>query len=575
MTAQTARSQASQVLIVDDSPDTLHLLSKMLADKGYKVRAVTSGVRALEAVDADPPDLILLDIMMPHMNGYEVCRRLKADERTRDIPVIFVSALDATKDKVNAFAVGGADYVTKPFHVGEVWARVETRLAFRALQAKLQERNAQLEREIAGHRRTAEALRSYADRLEIMHELDQSILAAQSPQSIAMAAVGRIRHLVPCQRVIVIEVTETGQTKRLAAESATDLVMRADTDVYREMIGGQPLEGRRVHGIEDLGALDQRFPAQETLYAEGIRSYVVIPLYMQDELLGALHLEATRPRAFTADHVNAAIEVAALLTVAVWQARLYERAQREITERKHAEAALRQQTSELEARNAELDAFAHTVAHDLKNPLATLVGFSSFLRERYADIPAEKLGRRLDVILTSGRKMASIINELLLLASVRKIDEVKIQPLDMGTIVAEARGRLASMIVQSRAQVILPETWPVAVGYGPWVEEVWANYIGNAIKYGGQPPRVELGAVAQETGTVRFWVRDNGPGLTPEQRDRLFVPFERLEQARAEGHGLGLSIVQSIVTKLGGEVGVESGGVPGQGSTFFFTLPRD
>ncbi len=111
----------------------------------------------------------------------------------------------------------------------------------------------------------------------------------------------------------------------------------------------------------------------------------------------------------------------------------------------------------------------------------------------------------------------------------------------------------------------------MALGYGPWVEEVWANYLSNAIQYGGRPPRVELGATEQADGMVRFWVRDNGPGLTPEEQARLFTPFTRLDQVRAKGHGLGLSIVRRIVEKLGGQVGVES--EVGRGSVFTFTLP--
>jgi two-component system sensor histidine kinase/response regulator len=100
---------------------------------------------------------------------------------------------------------------------------------------------------------------------------------------------------------------------------------------------------------------------------------------------------------------------------------------------------------------------------------------------------------------------------------------------------------------------------------------VWANYISNAIKYGGRPPHIELGATAQDDGMVRFWVRDNGAGLTPEEQTRLFIPFTRLDQVQVKGHGLGLSIVRRIVGKLGGQVGVES--QVGQGSVFSFTLP--
>ncbi len=144
------------ILIVDDAPANLRLLSQMLAERGYHVRAATSGERALASVRAAPPDLILLDLRMPGLNGYEVCQLLKADRHTRDIPVLFISALDETRDKVQAFAVGGVDYITKPFQAEEVLARVETHLALRKLQnqlldanRKLTDANRRMERELA------------------------------------------------------------------------------------------------------------------------------------------------------------------------------------------------------------------------------------------------------------------------------------------------------------------------------------------------------------------------------------------------------------------------------------------
>jgi len=139
----------ADILIVDDTPANLRLLSKMLAEQGYQVRPVPDGPLALTAARAEPPDLILLDIRMPEMSGYEVCERLKADAQTRDIPVIFISALDATEDKVKAFTIGGVDYVTKPFQFEEVLARVETHLALRELQKQLQDANEKMERELA------------------------------------------------------------------------------------------------------------------------------------------------------------------------------------------------------------------------------------------------------------------------------------------------------------------------------------------------------------------------------------------------------------------------------------------
>lgn len=147
MSAPAARTQAD-ILVVDDTPANLRLLAQTLSERGYGVRTVTSGERAFESALAAPPDLILLDVRMPEMDGFAVCRQFKADERTRAIPILFISALDDLRDKVEAFHAGGVDYITKPFQVEEVLARTETHLALRRLQARLEATNLRLQREL-------------------------------------------------------------------------------------------------------------------------------------------------------------------------------------------------------------------------------------------------------------------------------------------------------------------------------------------------------------------------------------------------------------------------------------------
>lgn len=366
---ETQTRNKGNILIVDDKPANLRLLSDMLTEEGHKVRSVVNGQMALTAAHAAPPDLILLDISMPGMDGYQLCATLKDDEDLADIPVIFISALDETQGKVKAFGVGGVDYITKPFHIEEVLARVETHLALRNLQ----------------------------------RELEYEIAA-------------------------------------------------------------------------------------------------------RDKLI------------------------------------------------------------------AELDAFAHTVAHDLKNPLAVLVSYASMLELRYDQLPNGDIRRYLDSLSRGARKMANIVDELLLLSGVRKREEITLEPLAMADVVEEAQQRLGDMVDEYEGEIIVTtDAWPTALGHGPWIEEIWVNYLSNALKYGGEPPRVELGASNHDGEQVTFWVRDNGSGLDLAARERLFTPFERLGQARTEGHGLGLSIVQRIAEKIGGTVGVES--TVGEGSTFYFTLP--
>ena len=231
---------------------------------------------------------------------------------------------------------------------------------------------------------------------------------------------------------------------------------------------------------------------------------------------------------------------------------------------------LRRLNDTLREQNEELNAFSHTVAHNIQSSLSRIIGFSELLQHEFDTLTEDERQQCLLAIVRNGRKVSNIVDELLVLASVRNT-EVELQPLNMADIVEEARYRLVDMIQESQAVINLPASWPLALGYGPWVEEVWENYLSNALKYGGTPPVLSLGATQMPDGTIRFWVRDGGPGLSEEQQTMLFTPFTKLNQVRLTGHGLGLSIVRRIMDKLRGGVGVES--QLGAGSLFWFSLP--
>lgn len=248
---------------------------------------------------------------------------------------------------------------------------------------------------------------------------------------------------------------------------------------------------------------------------------------------------------------------------------------RDITERKNIDMTLQEHAQELQERNEDLDAFSHTVAHDLKNPLANIIGFADMLSEDYKNIPEDQAKLFINAIVKSGEKTQEIINSLLLLASVRKA-EIKTTKINMGGIVKETLERLSPMILKNNAKVTFSETWPTAIAYSPWIEEVLINYLSNAIKYGGTPPVIEIGYDTVKTKDaskkrVRFWVKDDGSGISAKNQTLLFRKFERLDQVKTEGYGLGLSIVERIIEKLEGDVGLES--ELGKGSKFYFTLP--
>ncbi len=241
-----------------------------------------------------------------------------------------------------------------------------------------------------------------------------------------------------------------------------------------------------------------------------------------------------------------------------------------ITDIRHAQEELQQHAIELRARNEELDAYAHTVAHGLKNVLHLIVGHCGLLMASRSEMSHEKIQTTLEQVDSAAQKMNGIIESLMLLSGIRK-ETITLEPLVMASIIDEVKNRLRAMIEGYHADIVLPEAWPTAVGYAPWIEEVWDNYISNAIKYGGSPPCVYLGGEETEDGMVRFWVRDNGDGIPEEKRPLIFSSFASGGAKGPTGHGLGLSIVERIVKRLGGTVALESSS--DSGSTFTFTLP--
>jgi signal transduction histidine kinase len=427
--------------------------------------------------------------------------------------------------------------------------------------------------------------------IEFSRELASTILLEPLLHKIVEAAA----ELTSSEVASILLVSKhTGELHFVTASNLTDRLVDIPVPIEGSIAGAALSSGEPVI-VRDARTDRRHYKRVDELTDLETRSLLAVPLQFKDHRIGVLEAgNKYSDGEFGQEDVETLTVLAAQATVAIENAHLVGALQEargelerrveertaelltanvalkeQIAERERIEAALRQYTLELEARNKELDAFAHTVAHDLKGPLNIMLGFANALPESWRTLSAEDIREYLRIIAKTGAKMDNIIEELLLLASTR--EQVQTTPLDMSNIVAEVRQRLKYVVDEYQAEITAPEDWPSALGYGPWVEEVWINYINNAIKYGGQPPRVELGAdPPTDEGTVRFWVRDNGPGISTEDQARLFTPFAQL-QVRAQGHGLGLSIVQRIMNKLDGQVGVES--EVGQGSVFFFVLP--
>lgn len=224
---------------------------------------------------------------------------------------------------------------------------------------------------------------------------------------------------------------------------------------------------------------------------------------------------------------------------------------------------------DLNNRNIELDAYAHTVAHDLNSPLFGIIGYSEMLLDTEEEIDDDTRKEILEGIVQSGRKMSNIIRELLVFATLRK-EEVDTTKVEMKQIIEEAQKRLRFQIDQETSKIVIKDNITDCFGYAPWIEEVWFNYLSNAVKYGGSPLVVEIGSEKTNSDFIKYYVKDNGNGISEELQSIMFQDKNNAKGKLTRGTGLGLPIVKSIVEKLGGYVEVES--KKGKGSVMSFYL---
>jgi len=436
------------------------------------------------------------------------------------------------------------------------------------LNAALQ-REGELQSEIDIRQRAEAALQQSTGRLEILHEIDRSLLSARSPYEIAMEALVRIRKLIPCLRASVTLIDLEKKEAKFLAADFDNLIPIPDTPIPLEEFGlnviddlqqNKPWFTNEILEDPEVTELGKRLADEN-----GIHTWLTLPLLYQRQLIGALNLGRGTGNPFTDEDAAISHDIANQLAIAIQHINLYNALQKELVERKKL-------ISELEANNAELERFTYTVSHDLRNPLVTIKGFLGMLQKDLRDGRQDRTTSDFQRISNAADKMHALLSDLLQLSRIGRV----VNPfgeVDLIKLTADSLENLDARIRSKSVTVKISPDLPVVFGDRLRLGEVLENLIDNAAKYSGDQPKpiIEIGTREMQGGLVIF-VKDNGIGIEPQHLSKIFGLFDKLDPI-SEGTGIGLAIVKRIIETHGGKVWVESEGL-GKGATFCFTLPN-
>ena len=532
-----------EILMVDDMDSNLEVLASILSSEGWDLAFAISGDDALEQVGARLPDLVLLDINMPGMNGFEVCRRLKADERTRAVPVIFLTARTFVEDITRGFGLGAVDFVTKPFHREELLARVRTHLELSLARSTISAQNQQLAR--------------------INQELENRVQRRTRDLS---ASNQRLREEIEEHQRTEERLRESEQRFRLLVEGVTDyaiFMLDLAGRISSWNAGAQRFKG--YGAAEIIGEHLSRFHVPEDVEA-GLAEHALDTARNQGHFEGQgwrLRKDGQRFWAHVVidpihDDGNELIGYAVIT--------------RDITQQRLAEQALNRTMEELMQSNASLEQFAYAASHDLKAPLRNIFSFVQLLEAQCDGQHSEEVARCLGFIRDNAQRMHALIEGVLEYSQVRT-DQSGEAPVDLNSVVQHARENLAESIRNSEALIQVGDL-PTLRGRDALLLQLFQNLIANAIKFqpGDHQPRVSIRAAASDD----HWevtVADNGIGIDTPHPERIFGIFHRLHRSvDYPGTGIGLAICKKAVEHHGGTIQVVS--TPGQGSAFIIRLPQ-
>lgn len=537
-----------RILIVDDDLSSLRLLTEILTERGHVVHPTSCGEMALRFVESTLPDLILLDIKMPGLNGFEVCRRLKADARTLAIPVIFITGLGDLADKVKGFQAGGVDYLTKPLQLEEVLVRVQTHLTLHALRNKLSRQNSQLQQEISERWRAAEAVRQQLNFQQTMMDTIPSPIFYKDRQGRYLGSNAAFESYIGRPRADIL-----GRTVHdIAPRELADLYYEADQALFQ------------APGV-------QRYEAQ-VRYADGSYHDVFFTKGTFTDLEGnvaglvGVMLDITERKRVEEElerYHNHLEDLVAERTAEL--ARANDQLTTEIEERRRAEAALQEASEKLKF-------FAYSVAHDLKSPAIGIHGLTKRLSRHTRDVLDDKGRLYCDQILRVSEHIAALVDKVNVYISAKEA-RLSIEKVNVGEILQMLKEEFSAQLSLRRIDWRVPETIVEVNADRLSLMRVFRNFVDNSLKYGGERLSRIVTSYEESEDFHIFSVSDDGKGLKAEDCEKIFGVFQRNETSRGvEGAGLGLTIVREIAARHGGSVWVEPR--TRKGTTFYLSIAR-
>jgi signal transduction histidine kinase/CheY-like chemotaxis protein len=542
-----------RLLVVDDNEDNRYTLTLQLEIEGYQnITVAEDGQGALDLLQKHEFDLLLLDVMMPKLDGYQVLESLKDQGRLHNLPVIMISALNEVASVVRCIELGAEDYLPKPFDPVLLRARIGASLEKKRLRDE-------------AHARTRELSQSVKE-LSALGEVSQAINSTLDLETVLTSIVAKAVQLSGSEAGTIYTFDESLQEFQLRATHGMDeAVIAAIRD--RRIAAGKTAIGKAAAQRVPLqvpDVLKQATLVLDVIVRAGYRSMLVVPLLRADQIVGALVVRRKVPGEFPKSTVELLRTFADQSVLAIQNARLF----RETEEKSRELLKASQHKSQ----------FLANMSHELRTPLNAIIGVSEMLRE---DAEAAKEDTEpLDRVLGAGRHLLALINDILDLSKIEAGRmELHLDSFALAPLIEDVVKTIEPMAAKNSNRVSVNCDAAIGTMHADQMRlrQALLNLLSNANKFTERGTITIDARQGQENGRewIKLAVTDSGIGMTPEQMGKLFQEFSQVSSATASkygGTGLGLAISRRFCQMMGGDITVES--EPGHGSTFTIRLPR-